>query len=132
MEPNKQYKISYTMKKEDIMTFVSGLHNVQMDMIETVVARKEKEGFPEATAVIKHIMDKKQQEYDPIYVILDYYRKTTMKNSPFRIWLQLIYMDHKDEATSLGLPTCDADTYFRMYKYWLKREYQHRQRTENE
>ena len=55
MEPNKQYKISYTMKKEDIMTFVSGLHNVQMDMIETVVARKEKEGFPEATAVIEHV-----------------------------------------------------------------------------
>jgi hypothetical protein len=25
----------------------------------------------------------------------------------------------------LGLPTCDANTYFRMYKYWLKREYRH-------
>ena len=54
-----QYKISYKMKPEDIMTFVSGLHNVQMDMIETVVIRKEKEGFPEASAVIKHIMEKK-------------------------------------------------------------------------
>jgi hypothetical protein len=50
-----------------------------------------------------------------------------MKNSPFRIWLRNIYMDHKDEANSLGLPTCDADTYFRMYKYWLKREYKFRQ-----
>ena len=55
MEPKKQYKISYTLSKEDIMTFVSGLHDVQMDMIETVVMRKEREGFPEATAVIEHI-----------------------------------------------------------------------------
>ena len=55
----KEYKISYKMKPEDVMTFVSGLHTVQLDMIETVVAKKEKEGFPEATAVIKHIMEKK-------------------------------------------------------------------------
>jgi hypothetical protein len=43
------------MSKEDIMTFVSGLHDVQMDMIETEVMRKEREGFPEASAVIDHI-----------------------------------------------------------------------------
>lgn len=55
----KEYKISYKMKPEDVMTFVSGLHTVQLDMIETVVAKKEREGFPEATAVIKHIMEKK-------------------------------------------------------------------------
>jgi hypothetical protein len=55
----KEYKISYKMKPEDVMTFVSGLHTVQLDMIETVVQRKESEGFPEATAVIKHIMEKK-------------------------------------------------------------------------
>ena len=55
----KQYKISYKMKPEDIMTFVSGLHNIQMDMIETVVISKEKQGFPEATAVINHIMELK-------------------------------------------------------------------------
>ena len=55
----KEYKISYKMKPEDVMTFVSGLHTVQLDMIETVVAKKEKEGFPEAMMVIKHIMEKK-------------------------------------------------------------------------
>jgi hypothetical protein len=55
----KEYKISYRMKPEDVMTFVSGLHTVQLDMIETVVAKKEKEGFPEASVVIKHIMEKK-------------------------------------------------------------------------
>jgi hypothetical protein len=48
-----------TMKREDIMTFVTGLHDIQMDMIETVVIAKEKQGFPEANDVIKHIMNKK-------------------------------------------------------------------------
>lgn len=55
MEKKPLYNIRYTMKKEDIMTFVSGLHDIQKDMIETVVMRKEREGFPEATAVIEHI-----------------------------------------------------------------------------
>jgi hypothetical protein len=59
MDPRKQHKISYTMSKADIMTFVSGLHDVQMDMIETVVVSKEKQGFPEAIAVIEHIMSLK-------------------------------------------------------------------------
>ena len=54
-----QYKISYTMKPEDIMTFVSGLHQVQQEMIETTVAMKEKQVFPEATDVLKHILEKK-------------------------------------------------------------------------
>ena len=55
MDKKQQFKITYHMSKEDIMTFVSGLHDVQMDMIETVVQRKEREGFPEARAVIEHI-----------------------------------------------------------------------------
>lgn len=59
MEPKKLYNIKMTLRPEDVMTFVSGLHDIQMDMIETVVIRKEREGFPEATAVIKHIMEKK-------------------------------------------------------------------------
>ena len=49
----------YTMKKEDIMTFVSGLHEVQADMIECAVIAKEREGFPEASAVIRHIQELK-------------------------------------------------------------------------
>jgi hypothetical protein len=47
------------MKRENIMTFVSGLHDIQMDMIESVVESKERQGFPEANLVIKHIMEKK-------------------------------------------------------------------------
>ena len=57
MDKKKKYKISYRMKKEDIMTFVSGLHDIQMDMIECAVIKKEREGFPEATTLIKHIME---------------------------------------------------------------------------
>jgi hypothetical protein len=52
-----------------------------------------------------------------------------MKTTAFRVWLQRIYMEHKDEAESYGFPTCDADTYFRMYRFWLKREYKHQIRT---
>jgi hypothetical protein len=59
MDPKKQYKVSYTMSKADIMTFVNGLHDVQMDMIETVVIRKGREGFPEANIVINHIRNLK-------------------------------------------------------------------------
>ena len=51
--------LRYLMKPEEIMTFVSGLHEVQADMIECQVIKKEREGFPEARAVIKHIMEKK-------------------------------------------------------------------------
>lgn len=59
MDPKKLYNIRMTMKPEDIMSFVSGLHEVQADMIECAVIKKEKEGFPEANAIIKHIMEKK-------------------------------------------------------------------------
>jgi len=61
MDKKKLYSIRYTLSPDQIMTFVGGLHGMQADMIEEVVARKEKEGFPEATAVIEHIksLDKK-------------------------------------------------------------------------
>jgi hypothetical protein len=59
MEKKSLYNIRYTMKPKDIMTFVSGLHQIQEDMIESVVNKKEREGFPEASAVIRHVMEKK-------------------------------------------------------------------------
>jgi hypothetical protein len=59
MEKKSLFNIRYTIKPEDIMPFVSGLHQVQADMIETVVVRKEREGFPEASAVIQYIMELK-------------------------------------------------------------------------
>ena len=62
MKPNKKIdpkefynSIRMTLNKKDLMTFVSGLHEVQEAMIEELVSRKEKEGFPEANTVIEHI-----------------------------------------------------------------------------
>jgi hypothetical protein len=56
IDPKEFYSsIRMTMNKKDIMTFVSGLHDIQEAMIEELVSRKEKQGFPEATTVIDHI-----------------------------------------------------------------------------
>jgi spermidine synthase len=62
MKPNKKIdpkefynSIRMTLNKKDLMTFVSGLHEVQEAMIEELVSRKEALGFPEANTVIKHI-----------------------------------------------------------------------------
>ena len=66
MKPNKKIdpkefynSIRMTLNKKDLMTFVSGLHEVQEAMIEELVSQKEKEGFPEANTVIKHIQNLK-------------------------------------------------------------------------
>jgi hypothetical protein len=59
MEPKKLYSIKMTLKPSEIMTFVGGLHDIQADMIESVVKTKEAQGFPEAQIVIKHIMERK-------------------------------------------------------------------------
>jgi hypothetical protein len=61
MESDKRhlYTIRYKMKKQDLDAFLGGLHEMQMDMIETVVTSKERQGFPEVTVLIKHIMEKK-------------------------------------------------------------------------
>ena len=61
-ENRKKYTIASiktTLRRDQIMTFVSGLHETQMQLIEAVVASREKQGFPEASAVIRHIMEKK-------------------------------------------------------------------------
>ena len=48
-----------------------------------------------------------------------------LQDTPFKLWLMRIYMEHKEEASSYGFPTYDAESYFRNHKYWLKREYKH-------
>jgi hypothetical protein len=53
------YSIKQTLSRDQIMTFVSGLHQTQMELIEAVVASREKQGFPEATAAIRRIMERK-------------------------------------------------------------------------
>jgi hypothetical protein len=51
--------IRMTLSRDQIMTFVSGLHETQWQLIEAVVVSRERQGFPEATAVLKSIMEKK-------------------------------------------------------------------------
>ena len=62
MDPKKKdviMSLRQVLTKDQIMSFVSGLHETQRQMIELTVAAKEKQGFPEASAVIRHIMEKK-------------------------------------------------------------------------
>ena len=61
-EEQKRYTINsikLTLTRDQIMTFVNGLHETQWELIEAMVGSRERQGFPEATAVIKHIMEKK-------------------------------------------------------------------------
>ena len=62
MDPKKKdviMSIRQVLTKDQIMTFVAGLHQTQQEMIELTVVAKERQGFPEANAVITHIMEKK-------------------------------------------------------------------------
>ena len=54
-----QNSIRMTLTRDQIMTFVGGLHETQMELIEAVVSSRERQGFPEATAAIKRIMEMK-------------------------------------------------------------------------
>ncbi len=61
-EARKKYTIAnikMTLTRDQIMTFVGGLHETQMELIEAMVGSRERQGFPEATAVIKSIMERK-------------------------------------------------------------------------
>jgi hypothetical protein len=51
-EPKKIMGLKYIMKRKDIMTFVSGLHDLQADMIEELVRREEAKGFPQVQEVL--------------------------------------------------------------------------------
>ena len=61
-DDRKKYTIAnikMTLTRDQIMTFVGGLHETQMELIEAMVASRERQGFPEATAIIKSIMEMK-------------------------------------------------------------------------
>jgi hypothetical protein len=47
--------VRQTISRDHIVDFVNELHRVQHDMIEMLVASKERQGFPEATTLIAHI-----------------------------------------------------------------------------
>jgi hypothetical protein len=50
------------------------------------------------------------------------------KPSPFRIWVQEIYFQNKDERLLHHESELRLEEYWRMYKWWLKREYVHQTR----
>ena len=56
MEKKSLHTLRYTMKKEDIMSFVSGLHDMQADMINEAVAIEERKGFPQVKELLSKIM----------------------------------------------------------------------------
>ena len=61
-EPRRPINIGHlklTLTRDQIMTFVGGLHETQMELIEAVVSSRERQGFPEATAAIKRIMERR-------------------------------------------------------------------------
>lgn len=53
--PKQPYVIRYTMKRQDIQAFVNELHSIQSDMIEELVAREERKGFPQVKAILDNI-----------------------------------------------------------------------------
>jgi hypothetical protein len=58
MDENKMQRIRMVLTKNQLMTFVGGLHEMQLKMIDDAVNLKEKDGFPEANAVIDYIRKK--------------------------------------------------------------------------
>lgn len=58
MDKNKIKRIQMLLTKDQLMSFVGGLHEIQLQMIDEAVDKKEKEGFPEANEVIGYIQQK--------------------------------------------------------------------------
>jgi hypothetical protein len=50
----------------------------------------------------------------------------------FRIWVNKIWFENKDEHSVFNQPGYSLEEYFNRYKYWLKREYRYQQRQNNE
>ena len=49
------------------------------------------------------------------------------KLTPFRLWVQNIWFENKQEHDEFGLDPYTQEEYFQKYKYWLKREYRYQQ-----
>jgi hypothetical protein len=54
------------------------------------------------------------------------------KQSKFRHWVHELWLQNTDEHLAYRELPYTQEEYFRMYKYWLKREFKHqRQHNEN-
>ena len=54
----KMQRVRMVLTKDQLFTFVGGLHEMQLQMIDEAVEIKEKEGFPEANEIINFIRQK--------------------------------------------------------------------------
>jgi hypothetical protein len=51
------------------------------------------------------------------------------KHSAFRKWVHDLWLLNCDEHEQYQQPKFSQTEYFQMYKFWLKREYKHQQRS---
>jgi hypothetical protein len=47
--------------------------------------------------------------------------------TPFRIWVQEIWMTNREERLTYGQEPATIKQYWNNYKWWLKREYRYQQ-----
>jgi hypothetical protein len=48
--------------------------------------------------------------------------------SPFRIWVQNLWMENREERLVFGDDPFTIQQYWKTYKWWIKREYRFRQK----
>jgi hypothetical protein len=46
--------------------------------------------------------------------------------SPFRIWVQNLWMENREERLVFGEDPVTIQQYWKTYKWWIKREYRHK------
>ena len=55
MNPKLYNLAQWTVPTSQLVDFVRNLDQIQADLVELVIASKQRQGFPEATTVINHI-----------------------------------------------------------------------------
>lgn len=57
MDIERQRQIIRALKQAQIASFIAGLHEAQEEMIENLVQQSAREGYPEASRVIRMIQE---------------------------------------------------------------------------
>jgi hypothetical protein len=55
-----------------------------------------------------------------------------MKNSPFRNWVQSIWIENKEEHLTYHENPYTIEEYWEQYKYWLKQQYRKYRKNEKD
>jgi hypothetical protein len=59
MDKSDRKVLRLELPREQIQAFLDDLNNMQLEYVDQAVEQKAKQGYPEASAVIKSIMEKK-------------------------------------------------------------------------